>query len=116
MNEESQGRLPGPVARLIRCGLSRDEVFNIIINPRILKHCTSKRQPLSKEESERAIRAVRILARAQAVMGSQASALSWLRKPRKRFADRPPIEMLSTEPGGRLVEQMLIQIDEGMFA
>ena len=29
---------------------------------------------------------------------------------------RSPIQMLATEPGGRLVEEMLIQIDEGMFA
>src|ERR1700686_497559 len=53
------------VARLIDRGLSRDEVFSIIINPRTLKHRRSKRQPLSQEESERAVRAVRILARAQ---------------------------------------------------
>jgi len=104
------------IPRLIRCGLSKDEVFSVIIKPRTFKHRTSRHQPLSKEESERALRAVRILARAQAVMGDQASALNWLRAPKNRFAGRAPIEMLSTEPGGRLVEEMLIQIDEGMFA
>ncbi len=104
------------IARLTQRGLSKDEVFSIIINPRTLKHRKSKHQPLSKEESERAVRTVRILARAQAVLGDQESALSWLRKPKKRFEGRPPLALLSTETGGRLVEQMLIQIDEGMFA
>jgi putative toxin-antitoxin system antitoxin component (TIGR02293 family) len=104
------------VARLIDRGLSRAEVFSIIINPRTLKHRRSKRQPLSHEESERAVRAVRIMARAQAVLGDHDAALRWLRAPKKRFDGRPPLEMLSTEPGGRMVEQMLIQIDEGMFA
>ncbi len=104
------------IARLTQRGLSKDEVFSIIINPRTLKHRRSKHQPLSKEESERAVRTVRILARAQAVLGDQESALSWLRKPKKRFGGRPPLALLSTETGGRLVEQMLIQIDEGMFA
>ncbi len=104
------------VPRLIQHGLSRDEVFQIIINPRTLKHRRSKRQPLSKEESERAVRAVRILARAEAVMGGLNVALRWLRAPKKRFDGRPPLEMLSTETGGRMVEQMLVQIDEGMFA
>lgn len=101
---------------LIEGGLSHKEVFSFIIPPRTLKHRRSRRQPLSKEESERAVRAGRILARAQAVLGDRESALEWLRAPKRRFEGRPAMEMLATEAGGRLVEQMLIQIDEGMFA
>src|SRR5216683_2763198 len=67
------------IPRLIQRGLSRDEVFQIIINPRTLKHRRSKRQPLSKEESERVVRAVRIMALAQAVLGDHDTALRWLR-------------------------------------
>ena len=104
------------LARLLRRGLSKEELFRVIINPRTLKHRKTKKQPLSKEESERAVRAVRILARAQAVLGDREASLKWLRAPKKRFEGRPPIDMLSTEVGGRLVEEMLIQIDEGMFA
>jgi putative toxin-antitoxin system antitoxin component (TIGR02293 family) len=104
------------VDRLIDHGLSKDEVFTIIINPRTLKHRKNKNQPLSQEESERAVRTVRIISKAQSVLGDQEKALQWLRKRKKRFEGRSPIEMLSTETGGRLVEQMLIQIDEGMFA
>lgn len=104
------------VARLIQRGLSKEEVFSIIINPRTLKHRKSKNQPLSQEESERAIRTVRIISRAQSVLGDQQRALEWLRAPKQRFEGRSPLAMLSTEPGGRMVEQMLIQIDEGMFA
>jgi uncharacterized protein (DUF2384 family) len=32
-----------------------------------------------------------------------------------RFEGKSPIQMMSTETGGRLVEQMLVQIDQGMF-
>jgi putative toxin-antitoxin system antitoxin component (TIGR02293 family) len=102
--------------RLFDRGLSKQEVFNVVIPARTLKHRKSKRQPLSKEESERVVRAARILARANSVLGDDTSALAWLRSPKKRFEGRAPIEMLATEPGGRLVEEMLIQIDEGMFA
>ena len=102
--------------RLMQRGLSKTELSGVIIPARTLKHRKSKRQPLSKEESERAVRTIRILATANAVLGDDYSALSWLRSPKKRFQDRAPIEMLATEPGGRLVEEMLIQIDEGMFA
>jgi putative toxin-antitoxin system antitoxin component (TIGR02293 family) len=102
--------------RLLERGLSKQEVFHVVIPARTLKHRKSKRQALSKEESERVVRAARILARANAVLGDDHSALAWLRSPKKRFEGRAPLEMLSTEPGGRLVEEMLIQIDEGMFA
>jgi putative toxin-antitoxin system antitoxin component (TIGR02293 family) len=111
-----EGGLPTKVINhLLSKGLTRNEVFDIIIPLRTWKHRKSRHQPLSKEESERAVRTARILARAQAVMGDQESALEWLRKPKRRFENRPPLEMLRTEAGGRLVDQMLIQIDEGMI-
>jgi len=102
--------------RLQQRGLSRNEIASVIIPPRTLKHRRSRHELLSREESERAVRTARILARAQLVMGDEAAALAWLRGPRQRFKGRTPMEMLATETGGRLVEQMLIQIDEGMFA
>jgi putative toxin-antitoxin system antitoxin component (TIGR02293 family) len=104
------------VARLLQHGLSKDEVFRIIVNPRTLKHRKSKKQRLSQEESERAVRTVRLIAQAEAVMGDRERALAWLRTPKRRFEGRSPMEMLVSEVGGRLVEQMLVQIDEGMFA
>jgi putative toxin-antitoxin system antitoxin component (TIGR02293 family) len=104
------------VNHFIDRGLTRNEVFDGIIPLRTWKHRKSRHESLSREESERAIRFARILARAQLVMGDRDSALAWLREPKKRFEDRSPLGMLATESGGRLVEQMLIQIDEGMFA
>lgn len=106
----------GAINHLIERGLTRNEVFDVIIPLRTWKHRKARRQPLSREESERAVRTARILALAQAVLGDQASALKWLRSPKKRFDMRAPLQMLATETGGRLVEQMLIQVDEGMFA
>ncbi len=112
-----EGGLPLTVInRLLERGLKRKEVFDIIIPLRTWKHRKSRHQPLSQEESERVVRTARILARAQAVMGEEESALNWLRQSKRRFEGRSPLQMLSTEAGGRLVEQMLIQIDEGMFA
>lgn len=102
--------------RLKRHGLSSDEIYSLIINPRTLKHRRSKKQPLSREESERAVRISRILATALAALGEEEAALNWLRTPKRRFEGRTPMELLSTETGGRMVEEMLIQIDEGMFA
>ena len=61
-----EGGLPTRVINhLIDRGLTRNEVFDIIIPLRTWKHRKSRRQSLSKEESERAIRTAKILARAQ---------------------------------------------------
>jgi putative toxin-antitoxin system antitoxin component (TIGR02293 family) len=104
------------VKTLLDRGLSTSEVYSIVIPLRTLKHRKSRHERLSREESDRAIRAARVLARAQQVMGSRAEALDWMRETKQRFNGRTPFQMLQTETGGRLVEEMLIQIDEGMFA
>ena len=87
-----------------------------MIHRRTFKHRKSSHQKLSREESDRAIRTARSLARAQATLGDSESALEWVRAPKVWFEGKSPIQMMSTETGGRLVEQMLVQIDEGMFA
>ena len=104
------------VRRFLERGLSKDEVYGVVVNPRTLKHRRSRNQPLSREESERAVRLARILAQAQAVIGDEQAALTWLRTPKHRFGGRTPMDLISTEAGGRMVEQMLTQIDEGIFA
>ncbi|KAA1001631.1 DUF2384 domain-containing protein [Paraburkholderia panacisoli] len=51
-----------------------------------------------------------------AAFGNTEKAMHRLRNPQKRFAGRSALDMTSTEHGGRLVEDALIQIDEGYFA
>jgi putative toxin-antitoxin system antitoxin component (TIGR02293 family) len=97
-------------------GLTSKEVYSIIIPERTLKHRKSRKERLSREESDKAIRTARLLARAQSIFGNQEKALLWMRQAKQRFGGRTPLDLLSTEAGGRLVEEMLIQIDEGMFA
>ncbi len=50
------------------------------------------------------------------IFGHPERAWRWLRKPKRRFDGKPPIEMLATEAGGRLVEEMIAQIDDGQAA
>lgn len=74
------------------------------------------RRKLSRGESDRQIRLARILVLAQATFGDTPSALQWMRGPKVRFAGKTPLQMMRTQAGSRLVEEMLLQIDEGMFA
>jgi putative toxin-antitoxin system antitoxin component (TIGR02293 family) len=110
-------RLPvQSVLSLTKHGLAEGEVYALILPRRTLTHRRAKRQLLTREESDRAVRLARITALAEEVFGSEEKAFRWLRKPKRRFGSRTPLEMLVTEAGSRLVEELLYQIDEGMAA
>ena len=66
------------------------------------------------EESDRVLRVIRALSLAGSVYGSRDRGLGWLRRPHPREG-RAPLSLLRTETGSRIVEELLIQIDEGMF-
>jgi putative toxin-antitoxin system antitoxin component (TIGR02293 family) len=103
------------IAFLRDSGLTFSEVSAIVISPRTLKHRKARGEQLSNEETERAIRVARILALAKQVFGSHDKGLLWLRTADQRLNNRTPISMLPTEAGGRLVESMLWQIDDGIY-
>jgi putative toxin-antitoxin system antitoxin component (TIGR02293 family) len=109
--------LPTEVAKIMtEHGLTPGEVSSLVIPARTLKHRRSRRERLSKDESDKAIRTARILARAELVLGDEALALRWMRSPKQRFDGRTPFQLIETDAGSRLVEDMLGQIDEGIFA
>ena len=97
-------------------GLSLKDLYEVVIPARTLKHRRARREPLSRDESDKLARLVRIYDLAVRVFAEPERARAWLEAPKKRFAGRTPLAILRTEAGGRLVEEFLIQIDEGMFA
>jgi putative toxin-antitoxin system antitoxin component (TIGR02293 family) len=110
-------RLPtNSVKALVRHGFADAEVFRLVIPRRTLAHRMAKHEALSHDESDRAVRVARISALAEQVFGATESAMNWLRQPKRKFSGRPPMELLETEAGSRLVEELLYQIDDGMFA
>lgn len=107
---------PTAVKSLVRGGMSDAEVYQLIVPRRTLAHRIAKHQLLSKDESDKAVRVARISAMAEQVFGESERAWRWLRKPKRRFEGKTPVEMLATEAGARLVEEMIVQIDYGLFA
>ena len=101
---------------LVRGGLSDAEVYDLIVPRRTLTHRIANGQPLSKEESDKAIRVARIIAFAEVVFGEPERAWRWLRKAKRQFNGSTPLQMLATETGARLVEELIAQIDHGMAA
>lgn len=105
----------GVIDRLSAQGLKWDEL-SFIIARRTLTHRREKHEPLTADESDKAIRLARLIALANTVFGEQARAMQWLRNPQRRFDGKTALDMASTEHGARLVEDALTQIDEGYFA
>jgi putative toxin-antitoxin system antitoxin component (TIGR02293 family) len=103
------------IDRLGAQGLKADELA-FIIPRRTLTHRRQQHERLSTEESDRAIRLARIVAQANTAFGNAEKAMRWLRNAQSRFAGRNALEMAGTEHGARLVEEALVQIDEGYFA
>jgi putative toxin-antitoxin system antitoxin component (TIGR02293 family) len=97
-------------------GMTDEEIYNFIVPRRTLVHRKTRRESLTHDESDRAVRIARITSLAEEVFGDDAKAGRWLRKTKTRFEGRAPLEMLRTEAGARLVEEMLLQLDYGFAA
>jgi putative toxin-antitoxin system antitoxin component (TIGR02293 family) len=101
---------------LIGLGFSMKEVQGLVINPRTLRHRRARRERLSAEESDRAVRLARTLSSAERTFGDRERAWRWLRKPNRSLGGQRPVDLLATETGARAIEESLIRLDEGMFA
>ena len=111
-----RNRLPiSVIDRLVAEGVTKQEI-DLVAPPRTLAHRRAKAERLTIDESDRAVRLARVVSQAESVFGDKEKAMSWLRQPMKRLEGKTPIEMLTTDVGSRLVEEALVQIDEGFFA
>ncbi len=97
-------------------GLQFRYIYEIVIPARTLKHRKARKEALTADESDKLARLIRTYDYAVRVLGDREKALHWLDKPLRRFAGRTPLQMLRTEFGARMVEEMLGQTDYGMFA
>ncbi len=96
--------------------MTDSELHPLVMPRRTLAHRKARRQLLTKEESDRALRVAYIVAFAETVFGDQDKAMRWLRKPLKALQGRTPIDMIGTEAGARDIEERLYAIDDGVYA
>jgi len=109
-------RLPvRSVDQLLSAGLTPAEIDRLVIARRTLQRRRKQNEPLTVQESDRLVRIGRVVAKAIDTFGTPEHALAWLRAPRQRFGQRPPLDLLISGPGARMVEEYLGQIDEGCF-
>jgi putative toxin-antitoxin system antitoxin component (TIGR02293 family) len=111
-----EGLATGAIERLLQAGLTDDEIYSLIVPRRTLTHRRARREALSRDESDRAVRLARIAALAEHVFGDSGRAWHWLRATKRQFKGRSPLQLTVTEAGARIVEELLYRIDEGMAA
>jgi putative toxin-antitoxin system antitoxin component (TIGR02293 family) len=97
-------------------GLALKDIYDVVIPARTLKHRRSGKQNLSRDESDKLARVIRLYDRAVQVFGNPAKAQHWLRAPKHRYEEKTPLQMMRTDLGGRMVDEMLGQIEHGMSA
>lgn len=97
-------------------GIPVKQLLEVVIPPRTLKHRRQRREPLNLDESDRLARVAKMYALAAKVYAGRDDGRDWLLRPKRRFDEKTPLEMLRTEKGEEAVQEFLIQIDEGMFA
>jgi putative toxin-antitoxin system antitoxin component (TIGR02293 family) len=104
------------VNALSRHGYSEDEIFALVVPKRTLARRKAANEPLTVEETDKALRLERIAAQAERVFGAADKAHRWLREPKRALQGGTPLAYLASEAGARVVEEMLYRIEYGMFA
>jgi putative toxin-antitoxin system antitoxin component (TIGR02293 family) len=108
--------MPEALDGLTRRGYSEDEIAALVVPKRTLARRRSAREPLTVEETDKALRLERVAAQAEHVFGDKERAQRWLRKPKRELDGESPLAFLASESGARRVEEMLTRIEHGMFA
>jgi putative toxin-antitoxin system antitoxin component (TIGR02293 family) len=96
-------------------GLTNEEI-EPIISRRTLDRRSQGEQRLSLEESDRLVRLARIAALALDTFGDHHKALVWMRRPNRALGGETPMALSITNPGARLVENILGRMAHGVFS
>lgn len=124
-------RTPADLTRLVRTGLpsasvstlaSRLDLGNNVLSAKLgipqrtLTRRLSQRSPLTPAESDRTVRMARVVAAAVELIGSHDSAIQWLQTPNRALGGDSPLDLLDTDTGARMVEDVLGRIAYGVFS
>lgn len=106
----------GVLARLAELKYSEEEIGALVVPKRTLARRRAANEQLTVEETDKALRLVRVAVHANRVFGDPEKAHRWLRKPKGALDGETPLAYLASEAGARIVEDMLLRIEHGIFA
>ena len=96
-------------------GLEQAAVYAVIGSARTLQRKRKSQIRLSRDESDRLARLARMLVRTEEALGSRDKAMQWLAKPNRALSGVAPLQVLGSDAGALVVEQMLGRIEHGVF-
>jgi putative toxin-antitoxin system antitoxin component (TIGR02293 family) len=112
-----RNRLPLTALKgLAQAGLSEQKIEKFVIPQRTRRHRADKKQPLTVDESDRAVRLLRVQTIAEETFGDTDKANRWLRRPLTELRGESPLAMAQTEAGARVIETILGKIAWGAAA
>ena len=112
-----RNRLPLAALRgLSQAGLTEQEIEKFVIPQRTRRHRAEKKQPLTVDESDRAVRLMRVQALAEETFQNHRKANVWLRRPLVELGGETPLGLAQTEAGARVIETILGKIAWGSAA
>jgi putative toxin-antitoxin system antitoxin component (TIGR02293 family) len=112
-----RNRLPlATLKGLTLAGLSDQEIEKFVIPQRTRRHRADKQQPLTIDESDRAVRLLRVQSLAEDTFGDKDKANRWLRRPLTELSGETPLNVAQTETGARVIETILGKIAWGAAA
>jgi len=100
--------------RLIATKVVDEREVEAYFIPRRTLYARRNKATLSREQSDIVVRLARIQAIADEVFGRRDEAHAWLREANGALGGQPPLPLLDTEEGGRLVEAVLGRIAHGI--
>ena len=104
------------VEAFVRSGaISYGEIYEIVMPRKTLSNRRSVGS-LTADQSDKLVRVGRIISKAETTFGSAEKAAQWLRRPTQPLNGEQPLQMLDTEAGARVVEELLLKIDHGIAA
>ena len=107
--------LPGTLFEVWGESFTLEEIHQLVVAKRTLARRVAGNEPLSAEETDRAIRLARLRLQTDRVFGEPVRAGKWLRSPVPSLNGQRPVDLLVSEAGTQAVEQVLGRIDHGMF-
>jgi putative toxin-antitoxin system antitoxin component (TIGR02293 family) len=101
---------------LAQAGLTEQEIERFVIPQRTRRHRADRNQPLTVEESDRAVRLLRIQTLAEETFDDDTKAHTWLRRALAELDGETPLDIAQTEAGARVIETILAKIAWGAAA
>jgi len=106
---------PQPVVQEVMQGAGitlKELASSLDLSPRSLQR-RRREGRLARYESDRLYRLARIVVLAKRHIGSEETAVRWLKRPNRALGGSTPLESIDTEPGARTVENILGRIAYG---